>query len=104
MALKMTREHQEYIKEAIENFLDDYGWRRAVDQYETGDFPNADRTDNLQLRFVWDIFHASIEYVWLRDNLYTYLDDGNIYNAVKKMVPTLVDRRPADKRPAKVTR
>lgn len=100
MALKMSREHQEYIKEAIEEKVGKHGgWQRVVERYETGDFPNADRTDNLQLRFVSDLFYASIDYTWIRDNLYPYLNDGNIYNAVKRMVPTLVDRRPADRRP-----
>lgn len=102
MGLKMTKAHQEHIKEAIELAVELIGgWQQIIERYETGIFHNAQRTDNIQLRFVWDVFHVSIDYAWLCDNLYSYLDDGNIYNAVKKMVPTLVDRRPADRRPAK---
>lgn len=101
MALKMTKEHQEQLREYIEDFLNEYGWRRAIDQYETGDFRNSEVTKNIQLRFIWDVFYAAVPTEFLCRELYPYLDDGNIYNAVKKFFPTLVDRRPADKRPAR---
>jgi len=105
MALKMKKEHQEYIKERIEATIERHGgWQKIIKRYETGVFHNAPKTYNIQLRFIWDLFYMSMNYGWICDNLYPYLDDGNIYNAVKRMVPTLVDRRPADRRPAKAAR
>lgn len=101
MALKMKKEHQEQLREYIEDFLNDYGWQRAIDQYETGNFRNSTVTKNIQLRFIWDVFYAAVPYKFVSEELFPYLDDGNIYNAVKKFFPTLVDRRPADKRPAR---
>lgn len=63
--------------------------------YRAGNFPRADRTKDKDMRYRWDLLHASG--LKLGDgvgtqgdlNLYAYLNDEHIDSALRSFVPPL---------------
>ena len=88
--MKITKEHFNYLKAAIEKTLQ--ANPNAVELYETGQFPRADRVKDLQIRFNYDLLHASVKSSWISDNLYTYMNDDHITTALKRICPTVTKK------------
>ena len=77
MRLKMTQEHQDYIKSGIERFNTTFYRDR---------YASAGLSDK---RYRWDLIRAAGLMPWLCDVLYTYLNDDHIDNALKHLVAPL---------------
>jgi hypothetical protein len=60
-----------------------------VSIYESGAFSKSDKTNDLQRRFCFDILYSTNLTSWVCNMLYTYLNDDNIYTALKKICPTI---------------
>lgn len=91
MPLKITPEHLTALRNAVVPL--DTPERR--DQYRTGSFPRADLCKNLDMRYRWDLLHATGlklgDGVGVRGDLdlYAYLDDDHIDSALRDLVPPL---------------
>jgi hypothetical protein len=64
-----------------------------VNLYESGQFYNSHRVNNLQKRFCFDAWTASMVQGFnsqeLMTKLYSYMDDSHIYTALKKICPAV---------------
>ena len=91
MTLKIKKEDLEVLRNAVTP-LDTPERRQA---YKERRFPNADRCKDVDMRYRWDLLHAST--LKIGDgagmpgdlNLYAYLDDSHIDSALKSLVPAL---------------
>ena len=85
--MKMKKEHFEELKAEIEKF----DLEKLAEQYEKGNFPRSESVNDLQVRFVWDVYWRlpnqwRIEF--MRD-LYEYLNDNHIETALKRICPKI---------------
>jgi hypothetical protein len=86
--MKITPTDRQAIRDLIAPL--DTPERRAA--YLAGDFPRADRVQNLDMRYRWDLLWALpaeprntvMQTVWL------YADDTNLDTALRSIVPALV--------------
>jgi hypothetical protein len=83
--MKMKPEHYQSLKHAIDAFLEAYP--EIPDRYRNGDYPNADRTKELNRRFRWDLFWAVRHEFDVE--LWDYLLDEHIDTALRRIVPEL---------------
>lgn len=86
----MQKEHFEYMKSKIERVLAKYP--NITHEYETGQFPNADKVNNLQTRFNHDLAFGAGLTRFICDSLYPYLEDSHIKTALNKICPTIKQR------------
>ena len=84
---KITVEHQNTIKAAIDNVLAKYP--NIVQEYEAGNFARSDKVKDLQMRFNWDLLHACGLTSWICKNIYTYANDDHITSFLKSICPTV---------------
>lgn len=95
-SLKIKREDMEQLRAAVAPL--DTLHRRA--KYWAGDFPNADRCKNLDMRYRWDLLNDSGlkigDGIGVSGNiqLYSYLDDTHIDSALKHLIPKLESPSP----------
>jgi hypothetical protein len=95
MSLKITAEDLDSLKNALSPL--DTPERR--ERYLSGDFPNAQKCRDLDMRYRWDLLNATG--LKIGDgagmpgdlNLYAYLNDDHIDSALRSIVPPL--REPA---------
>lgn len=88
--LKMEKEHFVFIKEAIENTATlAGGWGPILEQYKRREIPRGDKVKDINKRLRWDILDYSVKAAWICDNLYPYIADTHIDNALKKIVPEI---------------
>lgn len=93
--MKMSQEHQDLLAEAIRPIDTEH----VRDAYRQGKFPRADKVNDVDTRYRWDLYHHSGAGQKLRDS---FTDDekwsngGNgpytsahIDSALKRIVPTL---------------
>lgn len=86
--MKMKEEHFNHLKTEIDKVLAIHNSRgELVECYQSGQFHNADKTKDLQLRFCADLLYGTGLNKWVCDELYTYLDDEHIYTALKRICP-----------------
>lgn len=84
--MKMHKDHFDQLEKLIKPL--DTVERRL--RYLTGEFPNASKVKNLDMRYRWDLFYAAIPSCnKLTDNLYSYLTDDHIDTALKAIVKPL---------------
>ena len=88
--MKMTPEHFQILQKLIKKTINKYPGVKEF--YETGQFINSIKTNDLQKRFCFDLFHAAIQNTQLMQDLYAYLNDEHIYTALKKICP-VVERK-----------
>jgi len=92
--MKFTREHLDILQRGIDTVLD-YN-PNAVKRYEEGNFPRADKVNDLQKRFCFDLFYASG--VKIGDGIGTQgeiigdYNDNHILTALKAICPTVTRR------------
>jgi len=58
-------------------------------RYIARDFPRADKTKNVDMRYRWDLLHAMPDSGSVCRKLYMYLNDTHIDTALKAIVPPL---------------
>ena len=91
MSLKITPEDLQVLRNALTP-LDTQERRTA---YRNGQFPNAERCKDLDMRYRWDLLYASGlklgDGVGVRGDLdlYAYLDDDHIDSALRHLVAAL---------------
>jgi len=82
--MKIKTEHYYRLCEIFPNseVLDKIALR-----YKQGDFARADKCKDLKMRFCFDIFSMCIrDKPGLLNDLYKYMNDENIYTALKKIL------------------
>jgi len=88
--MKMKQEHFNYMKKEINIVLEKYNDKgQLVEEYKKGNFPRADKVQDLQKRFCFDLFYGASLARWTCDNLYSYLNDEHIYTVLKKICPVI---------------
>lgn len=87
MALKITQYHFDVLHDAIHDLLAERP--DIINLYETGQFRNSNKVKDINKRFRWDMLQCSIGSGWVSSNLYGYMNDTHIDNALKKIVPTI---------------
>ena len=89
--MKITKEHFNYLKEKIDNYI--MANPDIIEVYETGKFIRSDRVKDIQIRFCFDMLSKVPGLIqWVCDNIYTYADDSHIETALKKICPK-IERR-----------
>ena len=92
--MKMKQEHYQHLESEINKVLELHNKHgELVDCYESGNFHKADRVQDLQKRFCFDVLYGCSLSRWICDELYPYLDDEHIYTALKRLCPTVTLRR-----------
>lgn len=84
----------EKLKQCIETTLNHYGKDKLVKQYQSGQFVNSNKVNDLQMRFCFDILHlTSRDIAGFRDfinkTLYEYMNDDHLYTALKLICPKI---------------
>jgi hypothetical protein len=88
--MKITSAHYSILENAINEVLDiDNSNGELVADYETGSFPNSDKTKDIQKRFCFDLLYGAGLTSFVCKELYQYLDDTHIYTALKSICPKL---------------
>lgn len=95
--MKMNAEDFEFLNKAIQGIIDNYGEEKLVKDYEQGNFTNAYRVTDLQMRFCFDILWLAHKDVagfkeFHLKRLYSYLNDDHIYTALKRVCPKVSKR------------
>lgn len=85
--MKIKTEHYNHIEKEINAVLVKYP--NLINEYEAGQFPRADKVKDLQVRFNNDLLFGAGLSQFVRDELYTYLDDRHISTAIKRICPTI---------------
>ncbi len=84
--MKMTSAHRDQLRTAIEPL--DTAERRV--RYRTGQFPRADKVNDLNTRYRWDLFWAVKGYELLpRDVHGCIYNSDHIDTALRSIVPAL---------------
>lgn len=92
--MKLKTEHTEQLKAAILEYIGKSGGIAAmVEKYETGNFPRADKVNDLTTRFCWDMAtEAEAVTPALLVEIYFYAGDKHVTTALKSFLPTLTKR------------
>lgn len=91
--MKISQKHYEYLKSEIDSFLNTCpNLLDFVHDYEEGNFVNADKVNDLQKRFCFDVMYFAGLTTWVCDNLYGYMNDDHIYTALKSICPKVNKR------------
>lgn len=86
--MKISKEHLEHIKTECNKIINP----QLIAKYELGDFPRSDKVNNLNTRFMFDVFNYAVPSKWVCDNLYPYLNDEHIHTALRSFLPKLEKR------------
>jgi len=84
-ALKIKKEHQKIIKDAVDNVLEKYP--NIADEYEKGNFVRSDKVKCLQTRFSFDLLYGAGIQSWLCENVYMYANDSHMLSFLKTICP-----------------
>lgn len=83
--MKITEQHKTMLQAAITAVLDNHP--TAVNDYETGNFPRADKVRDLQKRFCFDLLALAVSGHHISTELYPYMHDDHIYTALRAVCP-----------------
>jgi len=86
--MKIKQQHFDHLKVEIETVLFKYNQdNKLVEEYQRGDYPRAESTQDVQRRFCFDVMYGAGLNKFVCDSLYPYLDDDHIYTALKAICP-----------------
>jgi hypothetical protein len=90
--MKWNKDKLELLKNNLETVIDNckFSLSEIVERYETGKFHNSQLTENLQMRFCFDLFYAIPQVN--RELLNIYENNGNddhLFTALKNCLPTI---------------
>jgi hypothetical protein len=88
--MKITKEHYTHIKTEIDKVLATYP--NLIEEYETGNFPRADKVNNLQERFCFDLLYGAGLSRYVSDNISPYANGDHLFTALRKATPTITKR------------
>lgn len=84
--MKIKPEHFELLEAEVNKVLE--ANPGVVERYKNGDFPNADKVNDLNKRFAFDVLYAIPDvHDKLMKPMYEYMDDRHVYTALKAIVP-----------------
>lgn len=83
--MKIKPEHQQHIKQHIEQVLVKYP--NIASEYEQGRFAKSEQVKDLQKRFCFDLLFGAGLKTWICENIYAYADDSHIYSFLKSICP-----------------
>ena len=86
--MKITQEHYDALKEAIDKYIEANGKEHLIITYETGHFYKSDKVRLLQQRFCFDLLYCAGVPELIRE-IYKYANDDHIFTALKKICPTV---------------
>ena len=88
--MKMQANHFEHVKKEIQAVLSKYNAdNQLVQEYQRGEYPRANVTKDVQRRFCFDLLYGAGLNKFVCDTLYPYLNDDNIYTALKVICPRI---------------
>ena len=88
--MKMLPEHFDHMTTEINAILFRYNQdNKLVKEYQSGDYPRAEFTKDLQKRFCFDLMYGAGLSKFASDHLYNYLNDEHIYTALKTICPKI---------------
>ena len=85
--MKIKNDHFEYMSLKIREYLKERP--NLVRDYECGNFPRSEQTNDLQERFCFDLAFAAGLQDFIIKIIYPYADDRHIFTALKKICPTV---------------
>ena len=86
--MKIKQQHFDHLKVEIETVLFKYNQdNKLVEEYQRGDYPRAESTQDVQRRFCFDVMYGAGLNKFVCDSLYPYLNDDHIYTALKAICP-----------------
>lgn len=88
--LKIKPEHLDFLKSACMEVLAENP--EVVQRYEEGRFVRSEKVKDLQKRFAFDILHAAKIQDFVIGKLYPYMNDDNLYSALKSFLPKIVKK------------
>jgi hypothetical protein len=83
--MKIKQEHYDHMKQEMDKVFAISP--ELAKNYEDGDFPNSDRTKDLQMRFCFDVMHMAGLTSYICKNVYDYGNDTHIFTALKRICP-----------------
>ena len=83
--MKIQQDHLNHLKAECLAVIAKYP--NLIHEYESGDFPRADRVKNLQERFNHDVMFDAGLTKFVCDELYSYLHDDHIASALRSFMP-----------------
>ena len=92
--MKISKPHLGHIRAAISDVTEKHGEAALVAAYQSGNFPRADKVQDLQKRFCFDLYYAAPGLNrWVCENLYPIgLNDSHLFTALKAVCP-IVERK-----------
>ena len=89
--MKIKKEHLEYMQKEIQQLIEKSGGESfVVEKYETGQFPNSEKVQDLQQRFCFDLLHASGLTSFVCKEIYSYANDAHLFTALKSICPNVI--------------
>lgn len=85
--MKIKPIHYEYIRKCIEDTLEQLP--KLIEEYETGKIDRADKVNNLQQRFNFDLLFMSVGSHWVCEHIYPYANDTNLKTVLNRICPKI---------------
>ena len=86
--MKIKPEHLEHMRQAIDETLATHNPNgELVRFYESGKLPRANKVQDLQKRFCFDVMYGAGLTPFVCRTLYSYLNDDQLYTALKTLCP-----------------
>lgn len=90
--MKMQKELFNKIKQEIEALLEKYNSNgELVEEYETGQFSRSEKVQDLQVRFMWDLYWATGLNSEVCSN-HRELNNDHIETALRRICPQITRR------------
>ena len=91
MNMKMSNEDFENLEQAINRVIARYTIEYLVETYESGNFPRADKVEDVQRRLCFDLFYAAHRDGYqLSPAAQNELNSDHLYTALKRLCPKVV--------------
>ena len=91
--MKIKKEHSEYMQKEIQKLIEKSGGESfVVEKYESGQFPNSGKVQDLQRRFCFDLLHASGLTSFVCNEIYSYANDTHLFTALKNICPKVIKK------------
>lgn len=87
--MKIKPEHYNQLKDTMDKSMSINP--NVVDIYETGRFDRSEKVNDLQMRFCFDMYWLCTRSDFRRE-LMEYMNDVNVYTALKRILPKVVRR------------
>ena len=87
--MKIKKEHLDYMRLEINKTIEKHGIENIIKMYREGNFPGADKVQDLQKRLCFDLMYYSGLTNFVCSNIYKYANDEHLYTALKTICPKI---------------